>query len=120
LVQYTVAVDRMNEKVSYLYDYFHPAVVRLIKEVIDASVAEGKWTGMCGSMAGDPLAAPLLAGLGLHEWSMSSGAIHKVKRIVTNVSQADCKALAERILTMATPDEIRDALTAFQAGLSIE
>jgi phosphotransferase system enzyme I (PtsI) len=120
LVQYTVAVDRMNEKVSYLYDYFHPAVVRLIKEVIDASVAEGKWTGMCGSMAGDPLAAPLLAGLGLHEWSMSSGAIHKVKRIVTNVSQADCKALAERILTMATPEEIREALTAFQAGLSIE
>jgi phosphotransferase system enzyme I (PtsI) len=120
LVQYTVAVDRMNEKVSYLYDYFHPAVIRLIKEVIDASNERGKWTGMCGSMAGDPLAAPLLAGLGLHEWSMSSGAIHKVKRIVTNVEQKACQALATRVLDMSTPEEIRAELEKFQSEIKFD
>ena len=64
LVQYTLAVDRMNEKVAYLYDYFHPAVVRMVKQVIEAAHREGKWAGMCGGMAGDPLAAPSLLGLG--------------------------------------------------------
>ncbi|MEY4480538.1 MAG: phosphoenolpyruvate-protein phosphotransferase [Bacillota bacterium] len=120
LVQYTVAVDRMNEKVAYLYDYFHPAVIRLIKEVIDASNEQGKWTGMCGSMAGDPLAAPLLAGLGLHEWSMSSGVIHKVKRIVTNLDHKACQALATRILELSTPEEIRAELVQFQANIKFD
>lgn len=113
LVQYTVAVDRMNEKVAYLYDYFHPAVIRLIKTVIDASNDNGKWTGMCGSMAGDPLAAPLLIGLGLHEWSMSQAAIHKIKESVTKLSRAECAGLTERILDMDTPEEVRQALKAF-------
>jgi phosphoenolpyruvate-protein phosphotransferase (PTS system enzyme I) len=113
LVQYTLAVDRMNEKVSYLYDYFHPAVIRLIKQVIDASERHGKWTGMCGIMAGDPLAAPLLMGLGLHEWSMSSSAIQKVKRQIVHLNRSDCKALAERILDMDTPAEVRAALEAY-------
>lgn len=115
LVQYTLAVDRMNEKVSYLYDYFHPAVIRLIKQVIDASDRHGKWTGMCGSMAGDPLAAPLLMGLGLHEWSMSPSAIQKIKRQIINLNRSDCKELAERILEMDTPAEVRAALEAYQA-----
>lgn len=114
LVQYTVAVDRMNEKVSYLYDYFHPAVLRLIKNVIDASVEQGKWTGMCGSMAGDPLAAPLLVGLGLHEWSMSPGSIHKVKEAIAGLNRADCERLAESLLELDTPDEVRHALEEFR------
>ncbi|MDQ0062149.1 phosphoenolpyruvate--protein phosphotransferase [Paenibacillus harenae] len=114
LVQYTLAVDRMNEKVSYLYDYFHPAVIRLIKQVIDASDRYGKWTGMCGSMAGDPLAAPLLMGLGLHEWSMSPSAIQKIKRQIINLNRSECKELAERILDMDTPEEVRAALEAYQ------
>jgi phosphotransferase system enzyme I (PtsI) len=113
LVQYTVAVDRMNEKVSYLYDYFHPAVLRLIKNVIDAANAHGKWAGMCGSMAGERLAAPLLLGLGLHEWSMSPGSIHKVKETVAGCSHAACVKLAEQILELETPEEVRAALTAF-------
>ncbi|MBB3108181.1 phosphotransferase system enzyme I (PtsI) [Paenibacillus phyllosphaerae] len=113
LVQYTLAVDRMNEKVADLYDYFHPAVLRLIKRVIDASNVEGKWTGMCGSMAGDPLAAPLLIGLGLHEWSMSPAAMHKVKQVITSSSREACRALAERVLDMDSAAEVREALQAF-------
>lgn len=114
LVQYTVAVDRMNEKVAYLYDYFHPAVIRLIKTVIDASNDVGKWTGMCGSMAGDPLAAPLLLGLGLHEWSMAASSLSKVKKVITDLNRSDCAALAERILEMDTAAEVREALLAFK------
>lgn len=115
LVQYTVAVDRMNEKVAYLYDYFHPAVIRLVKSVIDASHDQGKWTGMCGSMAGDPLAAPLLVGLGLDEWSMSSGSIRKVKRVIAQLDRESCIQLASRVLDMDTPEEIRQALQQYQA-----
>lgn len=113
LVQYTVAVDRMNEKVSHLYDYFHPAVLRLLKQVIDASVRHGKWTGMCGTMAGDPLAAPLLVGLGLHEWSMSASSLSKVKKVIVHVNQSECAALAERVLSLDTAAEVRQALEAF-------
>lgn len=115
LVQYTVAVDRMNEKVAYLYDYFHPAVIRLLKIVIDASHEHGKWTGMCGSMAGDPLAAPLLLGLGLDEWSMSAASLQKVKRIISQMDRESCTRLAERVLDMDTPEEVRQALQAFAA-----
>ncbi|QYR21838.1 phosphoenolpyruvate--protein phosphotransferase [Paenibacillus sp. sptzw28] len=115
LVQYTVAVDRMNEKVSYLYDYFHPSVIRLIKQVIDASNQHGKWTGMCGSMAGDPLAAPLLIGLGLHEWSMAPSAIPVIKQAVTGLEHKACQALVEQILDLDTAAEIREALTAFRS-----
>ncbi|GLI04531.1 phosphoenolpyruvate-protein phosphotransferase [Paenibacillus tyrfis] len=113
LVQYTVAVDRMNEKVSHLYDYFHPAVIRLVKQVIDASVRHGKWTGMCGTMAGDPLAAPLLVGLGLHEWSMSASSLSKVKKVLVHVNRSECAALAERVLSLDTAAEVRQALEAF-------
>lgn len=113
LVQYTIAVDRMNEKVSYLYDYFHPSVIRLIKQVIDASRLRGKWTGMCGSMAGDRLAAPLLIGLGLHEWSMSPSAIPAIKQTITSLDKQACEALVERLLDMDTAAEIKAALIEF-------
>ncbi|WP_373228787.1 phosphoenolpyruvate--protein phosphotransferase [Cohnella sp.] len=110
LVQYTIAVDRMNEKVAYLYDYFHPAVIHLIKTVIDASNKHGKWTGMCGSMAGDPLAAPLLVGLGLHEWSMSPSAIQRIKQIVRELDRSDCEQLTAKLLELDTPTEVRAEL----------
>lgn len=120
LVQYTIAVDRMNEQVANLYDYFHPAVLRLIKRVIDAAADQGKWTGMCGSMAGDPLAAPLLIGLGLHEWSMSPSALQKVKQAVNRLNRTACEALAERVLELDTPQEVREALADFLAAAADE
>ena len=113
LVQYTLAVDRMNEHVAYLYDYFHPAVLQLIHRVIDAAHRAGKWAGMCGGMAGDPLAAPLLLGLGLDEWSMDSGAIARIKQVLSQLDSTECRKLAEELLGMDTPDEVRSALSHF-------
>lgn len=110
LVQYTLAVDRMNEKVAYLYDYFHPAILHLIKITIDAAHKEGKWTGMCGGMAGDTLAAPLLIGLGLDEWSMDVGSINKVKQVVSKLNSQSCKQLAEQILQLGTSEEVKEEL----------
>ncbi len=107
LVQYTLAVDRMNEKVAYLYDYFHPAVIQLIKKTIDASHKEGKWTGMCGSMAGDPFAAPLLLGLGLDEWSMDAGSISRVKQVISKLDQKNCRFFASEILRLGTSEDIK-------------
>ncbi|MGB8955541.1 MAG: phosphoenolpyruvate--protein phosphotransferase [Tumebacillaceae bacterium] len=111
LVQYTLAVDRMNEKVAYLYDYFHPAVVRMVKQVIEAAHREGKWAGMCGGMAGDPLAAPLLLGLGLDEWSMDAGSMKKVKYAVSKLSKADCEQLVPAVLQAGTAADVRKVLT---------
>ncbi|WP_003544257.1 phosphoenolpyruvate--protein phosphotransferase [Desulfotomaculum nigrificans] len=114
LVQYTIAVDRMNEKIGYLYDHLHPAVIRLVKQVIEASHREGKWTGMCGGMAGDPLAAPLLIGLGLDEWSMVAGSIKKVKQVISQISRGECEKLLEEIQTLTTTSEVRKKLAEFQ------
>lgn len=114
LVQYTLAVDRMNEKVGYLYDHLHPAVIHLVKRVIDASHREGKWTGMCGGMAGDPLAAPLLVGLGLDEWSMVAGSIKKVKQVISLVNREECRKLLAEILELSTTDDVRKKLEDFK------
>lgn len=113
LVQYTVAADRMNEHVAHLYDYYHPAVLQLIRTVIEASHAAGKWTGMCGSMAGDPLAAPLLLGLGLDEWSMEAGGLSRMKERLAILDRQECRELAKRILRLDTPQAVRQALEEF-------
>lgn len=113
LVQYTVAADRMNEHVAHLYDYFHPAVLQLIRMVIEASHTAGKWTGMCGSMAGDPLAAPLLLGLGLDEWSMEAGGLSRMKERLASLDRQECRELAKRILRLDTPQAVRQALEEF-------
>ena len=84
LIQYTLAADRMNEKVAYLYNPMHPAVLRLIKMTIDAAHKEGKWCGMCGEMAGDEEAIPTLLEYGLDEFSMSASSILKAKQIIIN------------------------------------
>lgn len=110
LVQYTLAVDRMNEKVDYLYDHFHPAIIALIEHVVQAAHAEGKFVGMCGGMAGDPKAAPLLLALGLDELSMSAAAIRKVKQAISRLELASCRKLLADVLQLSTAGEIRAAV----------
>lgn len=111
LIQYTVAVDRMNERISYLYEPLQPAVLRLIKHVIDASHAAGKWTGMCGEMAGDAGAAAVLLGLGLDEFSMSASSICQVKDVIRSLSLPQAEKLASDVLMLDTPEEIRERIS---------
>lgn len=106
LIQYTFAADRMNEHVSYLYQPYHPAILRLVKMVIDAAHAEGKWVGMCGEMAGDRKAIPLLLGLGLDEFSMSASSILPARSQLKKISKKDMEPLAEKALLMKTTDEV--------------
>lgn len=113
LTQYTLAVDRTNEKISYLFDELHPAVLRLIRNVIDASHAKGIWTGMCGEMAGNPLATPILLGLGLDEFSMGSMSIPEVKRTIRSASVAETRELAKKALNLPTAEDVRKLLKEF-------
>jgi phosphotransferase system enzyme I (PtsI) len=106
LIQYTLAADRMNERVSYLYQPYHPAVLRLISMVIDAAHIEGKWVGMCGEMAGDPLAIPLLLGLGLDEFSMSSASILPARTQIKELANEHAKSMKEAVLSMKTSEEV--------------
>ncbi|WP_404334395.1 phosphoenolpyruvate--protein phosphotransferase [Planococcus rifietoensis] len=108
LIQYTMAADRMNESVSYLYQPYNPAILRLVKTVIDASHKEGKWTGMCGEMAGDEIAIPILLGLGLDEFSMSASSILKARSQLSRLSKADMEGHTEHILGLATSQEVED------------
>jgi phosphotransferase system enzyme I (PtsI) len=98
LIQYTLAADRGNERVNYLGQAKHPAVLRLIKTTIDAAHGGGIRAAMCGEMAGDPSVTPLLLGLGLDEFSMTASSIPQVKRIIRGVSLEQCRALAEEAL----------------------
>jgi len=107
LSQYTMAADRTNPKVSGLSDAFFPAVLRLVRDVITAAHAEGKWVGMCGELAGEPLAAPILLGLGLDEFSMSPPMVPVIKQIIRNLSAEEMKDLAVEALKLETPDEIK-------------
>ncbi|REH75331.1 phosphoenolpyruvate--protein phosphotransferase [Staphylococcus felis] len=106
LIQYTMAADRMSERVSYLYQPYNPSILRLVKQVIEASHKEGKWTGMCGEMAGDETAIPLLLGLGLDEFSMSATSILKARRLIQNLSTTEMTQLADRAVNCATVDEV--------------
>ncbi|MHC5226867.1 phosphoenolpyruvate--protein phosphotransferase [Enterococcus sp. LJL99] len=98
LIQYTMAADRMNERVSYLYQPYNPSILRLIKNVIDASHAEGKWTGMCGEMGGDQMAVPLLVGMGLDEFSMSATSILRTRSLMKRLDTKKMAELADRAL----------------------
>ncbi len=106
LIQYTMAADRMNERVSYLYQPYNPSILRLIKNVIDASHKEGKWTGMCGEMAGDETAIPLLLGMGLDEFSMSATSILKARDLIRKLSKKEMEELANQALQMSTVEEV--------------
>lgn len=106
LIQYTMAADRMNEKVSYLYQPYNPAILRLIQMVIKAAHQEQKWVGMCGEMAGDELAVPLLLGLGLDEFSMSATSILKTRALLKQLSVPEMQTLATEALQLATAEEV--------------
>ncbi|REK76941.1 phosphoenolpyruvate--protein phosphotransferase [Paenibacillus paeoniae] len=107
LIQYTMAADRMNETVSYLYQPCNPSVLRLVRMVIEAARKEGKWVGMCGEMAGDESAIPLLLGLGLHEFSMSASSILPARAQIGGLSYESWSQLSQQALTMTTQDEIQ-------------
>ncbi|HHW6056905.1 TPA: phosphoenolpyruvate--protein phosphotransferase [Staphylococcus aureus] len=106
LIQYTLAADRMSERVSYLYQPYNPSILRLVKQVIEASHKEDKWTGMCGEMAGDETAIPLLLGLGLDEFSMSATSILKARRQINGLSKNEMTELANRAVDCATQEEV--------------
>ena len=106
LIQYTCAEDRMNQKISYLYNQFNPAVLRLIKMVIENAHKEGKWAGMCGEAAGDQRMIPILLGFGLDEFSMSPISILPARKLINSVSEADMKAFADKVLELGTAQEI--------------
>ena len=106
LIQYTMAADRMSEKVSYLYQPYNPAILRLVKNVIEASHKEGKWTGMCGEMAGDSLAIPLLLGMGLDEFSMSATSILQARSQIKNLSLDKMRELVDKAIMCSTTEEV--------------
>ncbi|OTQ48785.1 phosphoenolpyruvate-protein phosphotransferase PtsI [Gilliamella apis] len=119
LTQYTLAVDRGNELISHLYNPFSPSVLTLIKNVIDASHKEGKWTGMCGELAGDERATILLLGMGLDEFSMSAVSIPKIKKLIRNTNYEEAKKFAETALEKATAKEITDLIEKYTAEKQI-
>ena len=107
LIQYTMAADRMNEQVSYLYQPYNPSILRLINNVIKAAHAEGKWAGMCGEMAGDQTAVPLLVGMGLDEFSMSATSILRTRSLMKKLDTAKMEEYANRALTeCSTMEEV--------------
>lgn len=113
LTQYTLAVDRGNELISDMYNPLSPPVLNLIKQVIDASHAAGKWTGMCGELAGDERATLLLMGMGLDEFSMSAISVPRIKKLIRNTNFADTKELADQALAVATAKEVEELVNEF-------
>ncbi len=113
LIQYTFAADRMNENVSYLYQPFNPSLLRLIKMVTSAAHKEGKWAGMCGEMAGEAAALPLLIGLGLDELSMSAPGILRARYLASKMVKSDCEALVEKALLASNQDEVKALVDAY-------
>ncbi|MBU9674387.1 phosphoenolpyruvate--protein phosphotransferase [Planococcus sp. CP5-4] len=114
LIQYTMAADRMNERVSYLYQPFNPAILRLVKMVIDAAHKEGKWAGMCGEMAGDDIAIPILLGLGLDEFSMSASSVLKARAQISHLSKQQMASHTGHILALSSSQEVE----AYVKGIS--
>ncbi|MCK4224447.1 MAG: phosphoenolpyruvate--protein phosphotransferase [candidate division Zixibacteria bacterium] len=110
LIQYTLAVDRGNEKIAHLYQGFHPAVLSLIKEAIDSARRNGIWVGLCGEMAADPLATTLLVGMGVDELSTSAMAIPEIKKIIRSIKFEDAKNHAQEVLKLSTTDEVKKFL----------
>ncbi len=108
LIQYSIAVDRVNEKIAYLYEPTHPAVLRLIKNVIDSGHKEKIWVGMCGEMASEPAFALLLLGLGLDEFSVSPSAVPIIKRMIRSVTLKQAQVMAKKALTLSTGKEVEE------------
>lgn len=107
LIQYTMACDRLNEKIAYLYQPYHPALLRLLKWVIDAAHAQGKWVGMCGELAGDPIAIPILLGMGLDEFSMSSSSVLPTRELIRSLSSDRMRNLAVQVLELDDQEQVK-------------
>ncbi|MFC1835850.1 putative PEP-binding protein, partial [Thermodesulfobacteriota bacterium] len=110
LIQYSLAIDRVNEHVNYLYDTLHPAILRLIRHVTEVGQARGVCVAMCGEMAGDPVNVPILVGLGLNELSMNALSIPIVKKLVRSMGLDDCRRLTRRAFDMNDANEIHQLL----------
>jgi len=108
LIQYTLAVDRVNEQVAHLYDPYHPSVLRLIREVILSAHRNGIWVGLCGEMASNPDLACLLVGLGIDELSMAAAAIPTVKQRIRSVKLSGLKSFADEIFQAPSSTEVRE------------
>ena len=108
LIQYALAVDRVNERIAHLYEPTHPAVLRLLKMIADAAHANDIWVGVCGEMAGDIALVPLLLGLGMDELSASATLVPRVKRAVQSLTIAECGQLVDETLKLQTPSQILD------------
>jgi len=113
LTQYTMSVDRGNDKVSYLYSTLNPAVLRSIRHVIECGRKEGIMVGMCGEAASDPMLIPLLLAFGLNEFSMSASAILNARKLITGYSVEELQAVAEKAMTYATVKEVEDYMKEF-------
>ena len=120
LIQYLFAADRGNARVAYLYQELHPAVLRTVKRVIDAAHAEGKWVGMCGEMAGNPLATPLLMGMGLDEFSMRSSQILRIRALIKKLNTRHLQPLVHRALAAKTAPEVTELVKEFIPELKDE
>jgi phosphotransferase system enzyme I (PtsI) len=108
LIQYTLAVDRLNEKIAHLYEPTNPSVLRLIKMTADAAHAAGIWVGVCGEMAGDPLMIPLLLGLGVDELSVSPASVTQVKYLLRRIKMSEAKEIAAAALASESSQEIME------------
>jgi phosphoenolpyruvate-protein phosphotransferase (PTS system enzyme I) len=106
LIQYTVAVDRVNEQIAHLYQPTNPGVLRLIKMVVHAAHSAGIWVGVCGEMAGDVVLTPLLLGLGIDELSASTPSVPRIKRAVQLLNQAECERLVDKVMNYDTAAKI--------------
>ncbi len=115
LTQYTLAVDRTNERVAYLASPFHPAVLKLIDRTIQKAHEKGRWVGLCGEMAGDPLATPLLIGMGLDEFSMSPSAIPEVKELIRGLNTGDCQRIAKEALDQPSIQAVKGTLEKYRS-----
>ena len=120
LTQYTLAVDRTNSKVAYLANPLDPAVLTLIKQTIDSAHAEGKWVGLCGELAGEPLAVPILLGLGLDEFSISPARIPEIKQVMRRLRKSECQSLANEVLAFGIGQDVEEACRKFLADLGLE
>ena len=112
LIQYSMAADRMSQNVSYLYQPLNPSILRLIKMTIDGAHKNGKWCGMCGEMAGDEIAAPVLLGLGLDEFSMSATSILRARKMINGLSYEAMKEMAEKAVCCDTAEEVQELVKA--------
>ena len=106
LIQYTIAVDRVNERVAHLYQPGHPAIIRLLQTVVTAAHEHGIWVGVCGEMAGDTLYTPILVGLGMDELSVGPNQILRVKHALSHLNRRECEAMVEELLTLPTAEDI--------------